>query len=586
MWFTFSIRNTHATDTLHLYIDPNPHRMITLFNGDSIIAERGTLGKNESIDRFGSPLTIFPGGQHTYWLKVEERIRYLTPLFIHLETPHTYYKHLTWRYKQERWLRFLMPIMAGFLLLIGIFGCFQCYLSHDVAYAYYSLYALCAFLLTFYVSEDRLDLVVFSSVTIDVLDSILWNAVPAAYIMFVGNVLKLKIDFPKAWILCKVLLTILIIQSCLSYTEYFTNRFLFSSNVYYSYLIGLPGLFSACVLLAVSIKSKSPVKRFMIFGLTSLLLFFFLPICIGFSQFFSGLPYIVTSILDYGPFFFVMGMCVEATCFAFALAYRSKLIAIENNGLQANYAKDLKYELAIRANEIQQQNKIVEEQKIKQIEAEFEQKIAETEMTALRAQMNPHFIFNCLNSIKLYTLENDSAIASEYLNKFSTLIRLVLENSRSEKVTLQKELKTLQLYIELEAMRFKNKLQFKFKIDETIEQDFIEIPPLLLQPYIENAIWHGLMHKKEGGFILVNISQPSESLIRVEITDNGIGRALSEQYKSKSATLQKSFGMKMTSERINIINQIYQTNTSVEIIDLKDGNHFATGTKVIIHIPL
>jgi len=239
-----------------------------------------------------------------------------------------------------------------------------------------------------------------------------------------------------------------------------------------------------------------------------------------------------------------------------------------------------------RSSELEAQNKVVEAQKIKQVETAFEHKIAETEMIALRAQMNPHFIFNCLNSIKLYTLENDSQTASEYLTKFSQLIRLVLENSRSEKVTLQKELETLKLYIELEAMRFKDKVQYKINVVPHIDQQYIEIPPLLLQPYVENAIWHGLMHKPEGGNITIDIAQPTEYLLHIEITDDGIGREMAGQHKSKSATRQKSFGLKMTSERLDAINHIYKTKTEVKIVDLVDTEGDAAGTKVIIEIPL
>ncbi len=130
-------------------------------------------------------------------------------------------------------------------------------------------------------------------------------------------------------------------------------------------------------------------------------------------------------------------------------------------------------------------------------EAEFKRKLSEVELSALRSQMNPHFIFNCLNSIKLYTVQNDSFTASEYLTKFSRLIRLVLENSRKDKVELQSELESLRLYIEMEAMRFKEKLQYS--ITENIDTSYTEIPPLIIQPYVENAIWHGLMHKETGG---------------------------------------------------------------------------------------
>jgi streptogramin lyase len=222
----------------------------------------------------------------------------------------------------------------------------------------------------------------------------------------------------------------------------------------------------------------------------------------------------------------------------------------------------------------------------KQLEAEYKQKIAQTEITALRAQMNPHFIFNCLNSIQLFTAQNNTEKASDYLTKFSRLIRLVLENSRSEKVTLENEIETLRLYIELEAMRFRDKFTYNISIAKTIDQSYIQIPPLLLQPFVENAIWHGLMHKEEGGKIDILINQPKENLLHIEISDDGIGREKALEYKSKSATQNKSFGLKVTSERIELINQLYNTHTKVQIIDLKNADGQAIGTKVIINIPI
>lgn len=285
-------------------------------------------------------------------------------------------------------------------------------------------------------------------------------------------------------------------------------------------------------------------------------------------------------------FWVFLGLTLEALCFAFALAYRTRLIEIEKNQMQVKYAEELEAELAKRTAEVKAQDKILEEQRFKQLETVFEQRLAETEMSALRAQMNPHFIFNCLNSIKLYTLENDSITASEYLSKFSKLIRLVLENSRSEKITLENELETLCLYMDMEAMRFKNKVKYHVEIADDIDTQFIEIPPLLLQPYVENAIWHGLMHREEGGTIEIKVTQPHDNLLLVVITDNGIGRQAAAHLKSKSATKQKSLGMKMTTERIELINQKFQNQTQVQVIDLVDTEGSALGTKVVVEIPI
>ncbi|MBC7920191.1 MAG: histidine kinase, partial [Ferruginibacter sp.] len=226
------------------------------------------------------------------------------------------------------------------------------------------------------------------------------------------------------------------------------------------------------------------------------------------------------------------------------------------------------------------------EAELREREALFQRQLAETEMTGLRAQMNPHFIFNCLNSIKLYASDNDAAKASEFLTKFSRLIRLVLENSRREKVTLANELEALKLYLDMEVMRFKDKLHYHIGVDLAIEQDFVEIPPLLLQPYVENAIWHGLMHKPAGGNVRIRLGQPDENHLQIAITDDGIGRAKAAELKSKSATLHKSFGMKVTTERILLINQLYDSRTEVKVHDLIDSRGEACGTEVVITIPL
>jgi len=220
-------------------------------------------------------------------------------------------------------------------------------------------------------------------------------------------------------------------------------------------------------------------------------------------------------------------------------------------------------------------------------EAEFQRNLADVSLTALRSQMNPHFIFNCLNSIKLYTAQNDTVAASEYLTKFSKLIRQVMENSRNDKISLTSELNALKLYIEMEAMRFKEKLRYSITVEKNVETDYIEIPPLLLQPYVENAVWHGLMHKEEGGKIDIHVNTiENDSLLQISIIDDGIGRKRSAELKSKIATVHKSYGMKVTSERIELFNRIYKTGADIKVYDLTDDNGNATGTKVIIQIPI
>lgn len=215
-----------------------------------------------------------------------------------------------------------------------------------------------------------------------------------------------------------------------------------------------------------------------------------------------------------------------------------------------------------------------------------QQKMTEVEMQALRAQMNPHFIFNCLNSINRYIVKSDQTTASLYLTKFAKLIRLILDNSNSKNVMLANELEALKLYIEMEALRFDKKFTYEIKVENKLGTDTVEVPPLIIQPYVENAIWHGLLHKESGGHLSIKVCMCSESMLECIIEDNGVGRDKAKELKSKSATSRKSLGMQLTENRLSLLNKHAQLSASVEIIDLQNGGNEAAGTKVILKIPV
>jgi len=218
------------------------------------------------------------------------------------------------------------------------------------------------------------------------------------------------------------------------------------------------------------------------------------------------------------------------------------------------------------------------------LKTEFNRQLAETRLEALRAQMNPHFIFNCLNSINRYIIKSDIKTSSLYLTRFAKLIRLILDNSEHKKVVLSNELEALKLYIEMEALRFDHKFSFEVEVDPSVDTDNIEIPPLIIQPYVENAIWHGLLHKEAGGHLAVKVSKLDEMLI-CEISDNGIGREKAKAYKSQNAPTRKSVGMKLTEERLNIAGEGFGQAGSQKIIDLYDDQGQPCGTKVVLTIP-
>jgi tetratricopeptide (TPR) repeat protein len=231
-------------------------------------------------------------------------------------------------------------------------------------------------------------------------------------------------------------------------------------------------------------------------------------------------------------------------------------------------------------NELQLQK--LESEKTK---AEFKQQTTELEMQALRAQMTPHFIFNSLNSINRFILQNNKAEASEYLTKFSRLVRLILQNSQSALIPLESELESLQLYLELEAVRFDHHFEFNIKVDDDLETDIIKVPPLIIQPYAENAIWHGLMHKEEKGHLNIELYQ-EEDILCCKITDDGIGRKKAAELKSKSNSTHKSMGMQITASRIEILQQKKQLDTYIKITDLILADGSAGGTEVILKIPI
>lgn len=209
--------------------------------------------------------------------------------------------------------------------------------------------------------------------------------------------------------------------------------------------------------------------------------------------------------------------------------------------------------------------------------------LAQLETKLLRSQMNPHFIFNSLNSIQKYIWENKEEDAAEYLAQFAKLIRAILENSRKEFISLKEEVDVLKLYIGLEHRRSNGKFDYHIRIDEHLPLTAIQIPPLLLQPYIENAIWHGVNKKSGQGHIDINM-QTEDGLLKIEIDDDGVGRSANEKIHVLNNAAKESLGTTITEQRIKQL----QNKTSiagVEIVDkMKDG--LPAGTKVIITIPV
>jgi LytS/YehU family sensor histidine kinase len=193
--------------------------------------------------------------------------------------------------------------------------------------------------------------------------------------------------------------------------------------------------------------------------------------------------------------------------------------------------------------------------------------------------MNPHFIFNSLNSVNNYIAKSNERAANKYLAKFSRLMRMVLDYSQVEFISLTNEVELLRLYVELEHERFKDKFHYVFEVDETINTEQFQIPPMIVQPFIENAVWHGLCYKKEEGQLSIYFRDRGDH-VEIEVSDDGIGRTKSQEIKTVNQKKHKSSGMRNIENRTEMIRSLFRKKIDYEISDLSEGK----GTRVIIKL--
>jgi tetratricopeptide (TPR) repeat protein len=254
--------------------------------------------------------------------------------------------------------------------------------------------------------------------------------------------------------------------------------------------------------------------------------------------------------------------------------------------IQKNKISEKNQELQAQHEEITSQKSLLEEnlKYIENLQEALKHDLSKYKQIALVKLMNPHFIFNSFNSIQSFILQNDKLQASIYLSKFSDLMRKVLDYSQKEYITLEEELNALALYIELEQKRCNDKFTFEINIDPDIEKDIFRIPPLIIQPFVENSIWHGLVHKEKQGHLIINVFLENKFVI-CSIEDNGIGREKSNEI-NKRKYKHKSYGLDITNQRLKIFNSLTKTETIVNYFDLKDERGDSLGTKVVFEIPI
>ncbi len=481
----------------------------------------------------------------------------------------------------------IVILVAAFLFTLSMYH-FLLYFQHkDKAYLLYSLYTFIVFVYTYYRAEDFF-LTEFSSEIIPYIvflaDPIKW-LYTTIYILFAVIFVDLYRYYPK-WnrfftrfvILSLVSVSILTVISIVQSDNEFIK---FGYNFIY-----LPIAFPlSVVLLYLVAKTNSPVKYYILIG--------------------SGVFLFVSTYSHYltyteRPFrvLFYFSIIFETVFFALGLGAKQKTLLEDKNAaqeaviaehkiniaLQERIKTQLDKEVAIKTNEILALTKTNQEEEKRKLEIVYAKRTLDLRMRALQTQMNPHFLFNSLNSIKHFIITNKKEDAAYFLSKLSKLLRKILDNSQLKEITLQEELNIMQLYLEVENIRLQKTIDFNIVVAPDIYTTNIHVPPLVLQPFIENAIWHGLALKKGDKKIEIKIETKKDAYL-ISIIDNGIGREKSAMLNAARLVEKESLGIDLTRERLEAYTEHLEGKVSITFEDLYKNDKPA-GTKVLLYIPI
>ncbi len=601
IWFRITIENTDH-DTLKALLLSNRCDKLSLYCRDAtgFYERKAGFGfpDKELSDKsipYGFTISIAPHNTQTYYLKIENFFTLIQNIKISIYTPGQYEHFVSQEDRMRTPFLIFQSCFLGCMLFMFLYTILQFSSNHYRGYVYYAMFILANFFIFLRLLEFNATLRIITSwfpQYFYCFENLLTALGLIFYLKFVEYFLETNLNQQyfqnfitiAIWVLSFLIAFDLVVIYIDPYSTYNLSIFAVEKVINYSILL---------IALIQLFFSQNVLSRYIILGTIALFL------GIIYASYLSVSQTVVTSALMIPSNFAESGVILEILFFSVGLGHKSRVIEREktraqeelimqlkeNQKLQQQMNEQLEIQVKKRTDEVLRVNKHFEDQRIQQIQSDFQKKIIETEMAALRAQMNPHFIFNCLNSINLFILKSKPDIASDYLTRFSRLIRLVLDNSRTQLVTLSDEITSIKLYIEMEALRFANKFGYEIIVDDNIALEDTEIPPMLLQPYVENAIWHGLMQYNGDGKITLNFSLKGNTL-SVSIDDNGIGRDLAQRMKSKTAMAHKSHGMVVTAERIEMINKIYDTQATVLIIDKVGSTGIAFGTTVKIEIPL
>lgn len=535
-WYMMDINQADLTDSGKWYICFSYYDQITLYyqSGDTL-ATRIAGMKNRNNSPGVNDLSDIPfavedliEGRYLYaQIKHSSRKRLMVDAFYTSIDSINFFKE----YNSRKFFLNQMPFylfIGGMLLMFFYFIGFY-FIYNDRLFIYYSLYLLA--LILYIGARSAIIQEEFRNALphiIHIYNDVMQVFVNIFYLKFAQQVLNAKTDFPKLNIAIRYALALLIAIVSLQFILLVANPFSAAGP----YIIEFQRYFMIVFSLASYVHILRNYKKKVVLFL------------VGGSLFY--LTGALLSLYLWEIKYMMLGTSIEVFIFSLILGYRTKLV----------------------------------EQEKKSIEAEM----TSIKLTALKAQMNPHFIFNSLNSIRAYVISSETKKASDYLNKFARLIRLILHYSSKEVIQLKEELETLRLYVELEQMRYRDDFGFEVKISPGVDIEKWLVPPLILQPYVENAIGHGLAPKSGEKKLLVEIAKSGDS-ISFSIRDNGVGRSFSKKTDHFKDQKHESVAMELTRKRINLAGDTKTANENIEIIDIEEAGQ-PRGTEVRFRLPI
>lgn len=565
-WIKFGIKN-QTSDTLKLLFDYGKYHDIELYQGSQIKKagllvdiDKRLFKKNQYL----IPVNIVPKTTEVFYARINDKNGIFKENKISLQTYSFEENSRAKSFLENQRNSFFAASFIAIGLFLILFCLIQVFQTQNIAYFFYAMYLLFVELYFVRRIEAQTDFhLLFSYFPKSFYQSeVTLNIFPIiCYLLFCQLILDLnENNQPRLYKISRM--TILFcgiywVFDCI--LQFGFDNYPVSLFIYFWVRILL--LIPTIYLITKYFQLNDWVAKYIAIGSYILIL------AATFSLLMAYFHKLAGSNFFWGPErvpYLEIGIFVENLFFILALVTKIKMIYQERN-------------LAL--------SQLVEQANQQRIIAEFREKLSKAELKSLQSQINPHFIFNSLNSIKSYIQKEKPKDAIKYLTDFANLIRSILQKSENSMISLADEIEILKLYIQLEQMRFENKFIFFYFIDNETDTHDIKIPALLLQPYIENAIWHGLMPKEEKGELIIEIKKQDDSII-CAIDDNGIGREKSIFNKNLQTNKHKSLGLQINQERVQVLNELDNYGIAINIIDKKDNRELATGTRVEIRIPM